>query len=290
VHAEVSAELDFDQVTLTEETYDPEGQVVRSAQTVEEETQNSERDDNDAVTVGNNLPNAAAETPAAGRSANENTTRTEETINSEISRRVRNQTQVGGRVRRLSVAVLVDGRMVPDEQGEVYQPRATDELAQIESLVRSAIGFDAARGDVVEVRNLQFTVPPLDLDESSWFELNRQDLMRLAELAALALVALMLIFLVVRPLLRRLLPPPGAAPAALDGPGNQALPAGGARALTDGGRPPALAAPGEGGDDDGVALDPATRKRGELIKRARSVIEQSPDEAAAVLRTWLQES
>jgi flagellar biosynthesis/type III secretory pathway M-ring protein FliF/YscJ len=100
----------------------------------------------------------------------------------------------------------------------------------------------------------------------------------------------MLIFLVVRPLLRRLLPPPGGAPAALDGPGSQALPAGGARALTDGGRPPALAAPGEGGDDDGVALDPATRKRGELIKRARSVIEQSPDEAAAVLRTWLQES
>ena len=66
VHAEVSAELDFDQVTLTEETFDPEGQVVRSAQTVEEEVESSERDEDDAVTVGNNLPNAAAETPPPG--------------------------------------------------------------------------------------------------------------------------------------------------------------------------------------------------------------------------------
>ena len=130
---------------LTEETFDPEGQVVRSTQTVEEENQNAERDDDDAVSVGNNLPNAAADTPPSGRTANENTTRTEETVNYEISRTVRNQTQVGGRVRRLSVAVLVDGKMTPNEAGElVYEPREAAELAQIESLVRSAIGFDAS--------------------------------------------------------------------------------------------------------------------------------------------------
>ena len=76
-HAEVNAELDFDQETITEETFDPEGQVVRSTQTVEQENLVAERDDDDAVTVGNNLPNAAAETPATGRTNNENTTRTE---------------------------------------------------------------------------------------------------------------------------------------------------------------------------------------------------------------------
>ena len=294
VHAEVSAELDFDRITLTEETFDPEGQVVRSAQTVEEEIQSSERDDNDAVTVGNNLPNAAAETPAAARTANENTTRTEETINYEISRRVRNQTQVGGRVRRLSVAVLVDGRMVPDEAGAlVYQPRAADELAEIESLVRSAIGFDESRGDVVEVRNMPFTVAPPALDDASWLELTKHDLMRLAELAALALVALMLILLVVRPVLRRLLPPVGPALAA----GTPALAAAGSTpALAADQQPPALAAPagrrpgqaGAGGDADGAAPDLAAR--GELIKRARAVIEQSPDEAAAIVRSWLYET
>jgi flagellar M-ring protein FliF len=182
VQAEVSAELDLDQITTTEETFDPEGQVVRSTLTVEEESQSAERDDDDAVTVGNNLPNAAAETPASGRAANENTTRTEETINYEISRKVRNQTQVGGRVRRLSVAVLVDGKMTPNEAGEpVYTPRAADELAQIESLVRSAIGFDASRGDLVEVKNMPFSAPPrLEEDEASWLQLTKYDLMRLA--------------------------------------------------------------------------------------------------------------
>jgi flagellar M-ring protein FliF len=299
VQAEVSAELDFDQVTLTEETFDPEGQVVRSAQTVEEETQSSERDDSDAVTVGNNLPNAAAETPAAARTANENTTRTEETINYEISRRVRNQTQVGGRVRRLSVAVLVDGRMVPDESGElVYQPRASDELEQIGSLVRSAIGFDEGRGDVVEIRNLQFTLPSVELDEASWFELTKYDLMRLAELAALALVALMLIFLVVRPMLRRLLPPPVPALPAPGAGGVPALPAGGTAALPADGQPPALAGPAAGApknqadaeQDEEIALDPEARKRNDLVKRTRAVIDQSPDEAAAIVRSWLYES
>ena len=296
VHAEVNAELDFDRITLTEETFDPEGQVVRSAQTVEEEVESSERDDNDAVTVGNNLPNAAAETPAAGRTANEDTTRTEETINYEISRRVRNQTQVGGRVRRLSVAVLVDGRMVPDEDGTpVYQPRGADELAEIASLVRSAIGFDEDRGDVVEVRNLQFTLPsPVPDDDASWLALTKADLMRLAELAALALVALMLILLVVRPMLRGLLPPPAPALAGALGDGRApALPAAGGAptALADRQRP-ALAAPaggsGTAGDEDGATPD--LEARGELIRRARAVIDQSPDEAAAIVRSWLYES
>ena len=298
MHAEVSAELDLDQVTLTEETFDPEGQVVRSAQTVEEEVENSERDDDDAVTVGNNLPNAAAETPAVGRTANENTTRTEETINYEISRRVRNQTQVGG-----AGAAPVGGRagrwpMVPDEGGElVYQPRGAEELAQIEGLVRSAIGFDQARGDVVEVRNLQFTMPPPAVDDTSWFELTKHDLMRLAELAALALVALMLILLVVRPMLRRLLPPAGPALAGALGGGPRALPGPAApcpwplaAAAGRWPRPPADEpdSAGAGGDAGGAPPDPEAR--GELVKRARAVIDQSPDEAAAIVRSWLYES
>ena len=289
VHAEVSAELDLDQITTTEETFDPEGQVVRSTQTVEEESQSAERDDNDAVTVGNNLPNAAAETPESGRAASENTTRTEETINYEISRKVRNQTQVGGRVRRLSVAVLVDGTFTPNEAGEpVYSPRDADELAEIATLVRSAIGFDAARGDLVEVKNMPFSAPPAVDEEASWLQLTKYDLMRLAELAALALVALMLILLVVRPMLRRLLPQ--AASGAAGGAGEQGL-----AALPAGASPPALAAP-EGqrpatpGDHEGVQLDPEARKRAELVMRARGVIDEAPDEAVAIIRSWLHET
>jgi flagellar biosynthesis/type III secretory pathway M-ring protein FliF/YscJ len=82
-------------------------------------------------------------------------------------------------------------------------------------------------------------------------------------------------------MLRRLLPPPARALAA----GAASVPA------LPAGQPPALAPPGAAsGDDDGVTLDPEARQRGELIKRARSVIEQSPDEAAAIVRSWLHES
>lgn len=287
VHAEVNAELDFDQVTVTEETFDPEGQVVRSTQTIEEESQLAERDDDDAVTVGNNLPNAGADTPPAGRTSNENTTRTEETINYEISRKMTNHTQVGGRVQRLSVAVLVDGRMVPGDGGElVYTPLEADELDEIASLVRSAIGFEEARGDVVEVKNMPFTAAPEVAFEESWPLLGRQDLMRLAEIAALVVVALMLILLVVRPTIRLLLPPPVPAPA-LAGPGARAaLPAG---AVT-----PALAAPDAARADragtgpPGVEVDPVEgRIGGELVQQARNVVEQAPDEATTIIRGWL---
>jgi flagellar M-ring protein FliF len=130
------------------------------------------------------------------------------------------------------------------------------------------------------------------LHEASWLALTKADLMRLAELVALALVALMLILLVVRPMLRRLLPSPGPAVS-----GAPALPAarGTAAALADR-QTPALAPPaggraghaGAGGEADGAAPD--LEARGELIKRARAMIDQSPDEAAALVRSWLYES
>lgn len=285
VQAEVNAELDFDQITVTEETFDPEGQVVRSTQTIEEERQLAERDAKDSVTVGNNLPNAGADTPAAGRTNNENTSRTEETINYEISRKMTNHTQVGGRVKRLSVAVLVDGRMVPDDTGEpVYTPLEADELDELASLVRSAIGFEEARGDVVEVKNLPFAAAPEVALDQSWSLLGRRDLMRLAEIAALVAVALMLILLVVRPMIRLLLPPP--APA-LAGPGARA-------ALPAGAQTPALAPPDAAQADQarseatGVEVDAVEgRIGGALVRQARNVVEQAPDEATTIIRGWL---
>jgi flagellar M-ring protein FliF len=287
VEAQVNAELDFDQITTTEETYDPDGQVVRSTQTVEENKQNAEQDKNDSVSVGNNLPNTAAQTPAVGRTSNENSKRTEETVNYEVSHKVRNQTQAGGRVRRLSVAVLVDGKMVPNQAGElVYTPRDAAELAQIEALVRSAIGFEANRGDVVEIKNLPFSAPPPEAAEPTWPQLTRSDLMRLAELAALALVALMLILLVVRPTLRRLLPP-AAAVAAAETALASASPA---RALAPPTAAPAGALGGEAAAALEIQMNPEARLRSELIKRAREVIDEAPDKAVAIIRAWLHEA
>jgi flagellar M-ring protein FliF len=283
VQAEVNAEIDFDQVTITEETFDPDGQVVRSTQSVEEETRSAERDDDDAVSVGNNLPNAAADTPAVGRASNENTTRTEETINYEISRRLRNHTQIGGRVQRLSVAVLVDGRMAPNAEGElVYTPLDANELDEMAGLVRSAIGFDQARGDVVEIRNMPFNAQPAGDPPQSWWQLTKYDLMRLAEIAALLVVALMVIMLVARPMIARLLAPAPTGPAPASG-GQAALPSAAAR--------PALAAPKTSDLPAAVELDAVQgRVGGELVRRTRDVVEQAPEEAVTVIRAWLQES
>jgi flagellar M-ring protein FliF len=291
VDAEVSAELDFDRVTLTEETYDPDGQVVRSTQTVEEETEAAERDDDDAVTVGNNLPNLGADAAAAARTSSESTVRTEETVNYEISRTLRNHVQMGGRVHRLSVAVLVDGRRVPGEGGELtYQPLDDEELAEIASLVRSAIGFDQERGDSVEVRSMAFTSPPPEaFDEAGpWLDLTKHDLMRLVEILVLGAIGLLLILLVVRPAMRHLLP--SSPVPALSGDRAPALPAGIAS--------PALAAPA-GQPETPNELDPDAprvdiaqvqgRVRADLIKQVRDAIDQAPEDTAAIVRGWLQE-
>jgi flagellar M-ring protein FliF len=294
VRAEINADIDFDRVTTTEETYDPEGQVVRSTQSIEEERQQAERDQDDAVTVGNNLPNAAALGGEAGRSSNETTVRSEEMTNYEISRRVRNHTQSGGRLRRLSVAVLVDGRLMPDATGQLVRiPLEPRELEQLAVLVRSAVGFDADRGDVVEVVNMPFSDPPALEIAEPWLPLGKDDLVRLAELLVIATVALLLILLVVRPALRQLLPAPQPALAGAGAPldaigegGKEASAAEGA--LPPGGERRALAPPEpEAGRVDVANVEGTVRA--DLINRVMDAIEHTPDDVIAIIRNWLHE-
>lgn len=298
VHAEVNADMDFDQITLTEETFDPDGQVVRSTQSVEEESELAERDQDGAVTVGNNLPNANAEGQDGGRTNNENTVRTEETVNYEISRTVRNHTQVGGRVRRLSVAVLVGGRepQADAEGGGAFTPLEQEELEEIASLVRSAIGFDAERGDTVDVKNLPFVQPELEEIESSLFDLTKNDILRLIELGTLLLLALLAIFLVFRPLLTKLAPEPAASAAsssestAGDG---QTLPV----VLDENGNPVITQTTGgavsgsdnETGQSTADLAEFEDQVRAGLVAQVRSIIEARPDDSVAVVRLWMEQ-
>ncbi|MGI9416679.1 MAG: flagellar basal-body MS-ring/collar protein FliF [Geminicoccaceae bacterium] len=321
VHAEVSADLDFDQVTMMEETFDPDGQVVRSTQSIEEETDRSERNEDGAVTVGNNLPNTGVDAGAGGSSNNENIVRTEETVNYEISRTVRNHTQVGGQVKRLSVAVLVGGRELLDGDGEPLAYTALDpqELDEIASLVRSAIGFDADRGDTVEVKNMPFAEPTLEEIETSLFDLTKSDILRLAELGGLLVLALIAVFLVVRPALGKLSPDPASQDALVaqgvagsvgeQGTGIAGV-SGGQIAGTTGpagtgaGLPAivdehgqvisaaAVTAGGEGEAEQGkqasasfADLDEPARKA--LIQQTRDVIEARPEEAVAIVKQWI---
>lgn len=208
----VAAELDFNRIQETQDTYDPNGQVVRSTQTREEKSLSQDNQGNPPVTAGNQIPNANQGQNAQGASqTSDNAQTTEETVNYEISKVTRTQvTEVGG-VKRLSVAVLVDGRYAPDANGiMVYAPRPQPEIDQITALVRTAMGFDDKRGDQLQVVNLQFAdSPPSPADlattPTSMFDFSREDIMRFAEMGVLILVTLLVLLFAVRPLIRRIL-------------------------------------------------------------------------------------
>jgi flagellar M-ring protein FliF len=215
-HARVQINADFDLNRITETTnkYDPNGRVIRSSQTREEtDSSGSHTKVGGAVSVSAQLPNngGSGQSGASGDS----THKTEEVVNYEISHTSKTEIIEPGRVKRISAAVLVDGVYTKGANGKmVYQPRSKQELARITALVRSAIGFDTKRGDQVEVVNLRFARPtPIPINQpTGWMaKLNftKADIMRAADLGVMALLGLLVLLMVVRPLVRRIITPEG---------------------------------------------------------------------------------
>jgi len=206
---QVAVELDLNRQTRTQESYDPNGQVVRSTQTKDASSQSGSADN--GVSVSGNLPNAGTSTaPASGNL--DNTANTEETVNYEISKTTETEVSEAGGIKRLSVAVAVDGIYTQNANGAAtYTPRDQAELDQLTALVRSAVGYDAQRGDTVEVVNLQFAARPDIVGQGSdgpgLFDFTRDDLFNFANMAVTLIIALALVLFVMRPLLRRVLEP-----------------------------------------------------------------------------------
>jgi len=206
---QLTADFDVNRITQTSDSYDPEGRVVRSSQTREEQSSNGEREGQ--VSVGNELPGAQRGNEAAG--SRDQSKKSEEIVNYEISRTTKTEVIEGGRVKRVSAAVLVDGTYSKNDKGEsTYQPRAKEEMDRIASLVRTAIGFDQKRGDQVEVINLRFAEAPVAVinEPSGWMSMlqfTKADILRGAELIVMALLAGLVVIFVVRPLVSRMLAP-----------------------------------------------------------------------------------
>ncbi|MGF1630235.1 MAG: flagellar basal-body MS-ring/collar protein FliF [Kiloniellaceae bacterium] len=307
VRAQITAEMDFDRITENAEIFDPDGQVVRSTQTVEEQASNQDGAP-DGVTVGNNLPDALPELDA-GAGSQSQTSRTEETVNYEITKTVKTHIREAGMVRRLSVAVMVNGKAALDGEGNpTYEPRGVEEIEKITALVRSAVGYDQARGDIIEVVEMPF----ISLEagdtatQSVLLGLEKSDLMRIAELLVLGVVAMLVLLMVVRPLLGRLLEvdeegtgegglgmlPGGGGQAALTGPDGSAVP----RLAGD----PGTAIATRVGDNRGTEKDFAQeidqmidlnqvegRVRASSVKKIAEIIEKHPEEAVTIIRGWL---
>ena len=299
---QVAAELDFNRITEVSNVFDPDGQVVRSTSTRENNTSSLNRSNDKTVSVGNELPSADTGEKNGGAKSSENSNNTEETVNYEISNTRKTKISEMGRLVRLSVAVLVDGTYTKDAKGNItYTPRPKEELDQIAVLVRSAVGFNRERGDVVEVVNLRFApdsrVEKLDNQPQPFLGLTKDDYFEIGQIAALFLFALLVLLFVVRPLVRRIITPDETQEALASGtsPGGQPLTG------PDGEPLPVL----EGGENTREALTQAEATNSvtefiDLAKVAGSIQENSvrkvgelvqnnPTEALTIIRQWINE-
>ena len=286
VRAEASVDMDFDRVQITEERFDPDNQVARSQQSVQESSRGSEPA---PTTVQNNLPgneNAPGSTQES---------RQEETTNFEIGRTTRNTTRDQPIVRRISIGVLVDG--VWEAQANAppqYRERSAEELARIATLVRSSVGFDERRGDKVEVVAMRFAEPPLPVDsgERSFFDIafNSSTVARIIESALFALVALVAILLLGRPAVRRLvtLAKPSQSGALAGAAGSTALAGAGGGGGGGGGGLPAVAG-GTTADQDGMVTLSMVQgqMRASSINRLQELVDSNPEQSLNVIRRWI---
>jgi flagellar M-ring protein FliF len=285
--AEVNATFDYSKVTNTSDTFDPESRVVRSTQTREE--QNDSTDGPGTVSVSTQLPNQQGSNPAdPGATSRDKSSKADETINYEISRQTRTEVLETGRLKKVSVAVLVDGIYANDPAGSVtYSPRTQEELDRIASLVRSAIGFDQTRGDQIEVVNLRFAEPPgvRPIDDAAGFAslgITKEDLMQLIETVVLGIVSLLVLLLVVRPLVRRVLAPDGR-------PVQQQL----AAPSLSPSSPLEAAQPVLGAPDPTARMIELSQVNGKVhaqsLQKVGELAERNPAETVSIIRQWLAE-
>ena len=300
---QVSADVDMAQVTTQEEKYDPDGQVVRSQQTNETKSSDTQSgaSASGATSASSNIPGGAPPlAPVTSSTGNENTGN-ESTTNYEISKTVTTQVQQPGTVKRLSVAVAVDGLTAPGKNGKpgAYTPRSAEEMQHLNDLVKAAMGFSSDRGDTLQVVNVKF--PDAEDGEgvsaaSPLTGFDKNDIMRTVELAILGLVAVLILFFVIRPLIRSaasavasggtgLVPSGGGAPMAVR---VVTTPDGQTMAVDQSGQPLALPGP-----DIEQKLDIA-RIEGQVkassVKRVAEFVDKHPEESVSILRSWLHES
>ena len=282
VRAQVNIEMDFDQVVTNEEIFDPDSQVVRSQASMNDNSTTTEQ--NNPVTVAQNIPNG--DNALQGNGSVTQNAKSEETINYEISKVVRNKVKNMGTIRRLTAAVVVDGIYERDADGKrVYKSRSEEEMRQLTELVKSAVGYDADRGDMVEVENIRFASfePELEKPEEILIMgFTKDELIRIAEGLGVAIVAILVIVLVIRPLINNAF---DATPRGTE-----------ARLL------------GENAEEDNLLLSNFLNDEGDSVedminmskvdgrvkvsslKRVNDVVEKNPEMAVSIIRSWLYQN
>ncbi len=273
---EVAVDVVTEREAITEKTFDPQGRVAISSET--ETRAGTATDPGGDVTVASNLPSGNAAAGAQGKSENKEN---RERVNYEVSQTQREVLRVPGALRKISVAVLIDGEAVTAADGTIsQQPRPDAELAVLRELVASAVGLDEKRGDVLVVKSLTFqpdAVAGEMISAGLFSQMAPLNIMSLIQIAVLAFVALVLGLFVIRPLItsgrRSAEPAIQAGNLALSGPTD-------ARVLT-------------GEIDDGqdlptMSLVSSVAEDVDPIARLRRLIEERQSESVEILRGWME--
>ncbi len=278
VRAGVTADIDFTVVERTSEDFDPDQQVVRSEQTSTDQRLAGDLAQGIPGALSNQPPQTspappAAQQQAAAQPAQPAATAQRATRNYEIGRVISHTRAPVGVVRRLSVAVILDNRA--PAAGAAAKPYTREELERFTSIVKEAVGFDAARGDRVEVVNASFATPPAG-DMEAGVPLLQSPLLRtVARQAVGAGLVVLLAFVVLRPLMRSLtrsaLAAPGAGAGIGEVSGDRVTLTGAATGAAATG---AVVAAGAGSYDQQVAA-------------ARSLVGQDPRRAAELVKEWV---
>jgi flagellar M-ring protein FliF len=280
VSTRITVDMDFSQTQVAEEHYDPDSAVIRSQQRSIENNQGTEPGAKGNPDVPINVEAQLMQSPANKAQKQEqeqgqhkNATRQRETVNYEINRVNKQTTQAPGGIKKVSVAVLVDGtyEMKPNSEGKsvsTFVARTPDQLKALEDIVKKSIGYSEARGDQITVSNIPFVTDAPESDfikaENHWVKLLKEHYKMILNL----LIVVLGFFLIVRPLMRRF-QQLAEAPKALPAAGSPALP--------------------ESTEELVPGLEALPEKELTLRKRAVALVQRDPDLATAIIRSYLRE-
>ena len=298
----VTADVDLAHVTTQKEVFDPDGQVTRSESTTDEKSSEGSSGGNVQTSAAAKIPGGSTVDP--GGDTTNNSGRQESTTNYEISKTTTTEVREPGAVKKIAVAVAVDGSYGPADKKTgkpgAYLPRSAAGIAQIQSLVQTAVGYDKDRGDQVNVISVRF--PSADDQEgvtsaSPLMGFDKNDIMRIAELIVLGVVGVLMMLFIVRPLLRGAMGGGGGPMAMLAGGGAARL-AGGPDGQQmqisidpETGQQIALPAPGNEQLEQKIDI---ARIEGQVkassVKRVAEFVDKHPEESVSIIRGWLHES
>ncbi len=259
---QVSADIDFDHTEVSEERFDPDTIAVRSEQI--NEAKEYDKNAQGIPGVKGGLANKLQGNTAGSREEGLVSRKKEETRNYEVSK-VRRQTKSAiGRLKRLSVGVLIDGTYTEKDGKKVYAARSPEEMAKLQNIVRAAMGFSEERGDDLSVQNVPFTKTA---SSSASLPQMLEMVVKVLKPVSNLLLAILFIFLVLRPLLNKYVLAPSSEEAGVEGEAG----------MLEGEMLPEVEAP--------VVFEPGPDAAQEL----RDLATDYPERAAALIKVWLRE-